>query len=144
MSIFDRFFGRDAKTLFSQHNTQEIVYIDRVNSFKMEFLGKSNRVARCGESTLLVRRADDVILNGVYCRMLAVFEVETPANDPTTLERISAIHKFSISTAGDREGKRLDVEITDTAVYEAIDYLKTHVVFDERDIEEEAELEDFV
>ena len=144
MSIFNRFFGRESTTLFSQHNTKEVVIINRVDSFKIEFLGKSNRVAHDGDTTLLVRRADDIILNGVYCRLDAIFEVNTPKDDPTTLQNIDAIHKFEILTAGDKDGVRLDVQITDTAMFETLDYLKTHISFSKEEVEEFAEAESFI
>lgn len=143
MSIFDRFFGRESKTLFSQHNTKEVVVIDRVKSFQVEFLGKSNRVAHDGQNTLLVRRGDDIILNGVYCRLDTAFEVQTPFNEPTVLEDVTAIHKFKLLTAGDKDGVRLDVEISDAAIYETLDYLKTHISFNAGDVELLTENESF-
>ena len=130
MSIFNRFFGRDAKTLFAENNPRELVEIHQIKSFKPEFMGKNPYLVHDGDSTMYCRSIDSLFVNGINFSLTAIFEANTPAGDPYTLEEITGIHSFSATRATDSDEKYVDLFIHPTAQIAILTLLKSHIQYD--------------
>lgn len=131
MSIFNRFFGRDAKTLFAENNPRELVEIRHIKSFKPEFMGKNPYLVHDGDCTMYCRSIDSVFVNGINFNLTTIFEVNTPQGDAFTLEDVVAIHRFSATRATDSDEKYVDLFIHPAAEVDIITLLKSHIQYDE-------------
>lgn len=130
MSIFDRFFGRDAKTLFAENNPRELVEIKEIVSFKPEFMGKNPYLLHDGDRTMYCRSIDTMFVNGINFNLTSIFEVNTPVGDPFTLENITTIHSFSATRATDSDGNYVDLHIHNNARFAILTMLKSHIQYD--------------
>lgn len=140
MSIFNRFFGRDAKTLFAENNPRELVEIRYIKSFKPEFMGKNPYLLHDGDSTMYCRSIDSIFVNGINFNLTAIFEANTPEGDAFTLENVTAIHEFSATRATDNEGNYVDLFIHPDAEFDIITLLKSHIQYDSVITEPEHEI----